>query len=46
MRDFSASFQNTVSKVLEIKIINGISLLQKNIKIKDFSIWWVAQINI
>ena len=39
LRDFSASFQHTVSKVLEIKIINSITLLQKkNIKIKDFSI--------
>ena len=39
LRDFSASFQHTVSKVLEIKILNGIKLLQKeNIKINDFSI--------
>ena len=39
MRDFSASFQHTVSKVLEIKILNSIKLLQKeNIKINDFSI--------
>ena len=39
LRDFSASFQHTVSKVLEIKILNSIKLLQKeNIKINDFSI--------
>ncbi len=39
MKDFSASFQHTVFKVLEIKIINSITLLQKkNIKINDFSI--------
>ena len=39
LRDFSASFQHTVFKVLEIKILNSIKLLQKeNIKINDFSI--------
>ena len=39
LRDFSASFQHTVLKVLEIKILNSIKLLQKeNIKINDFSI--------
>ena len=39
LRDFSASFQHTVFKVLEIKISNSIKLLQKeNIKINDFSI--------
>ena len=39
MKDFSASFQHTVSKVLEIKINNSFTLLQKkNIKINDFSI--------
>ena len=39
LRDFSASFQHTVSKVLEIKILNSIKLLQKEkIKINDFSI--------
>ena len=39
LRDFSASFQHTVSKVLEIKILNSIKLLQReNIKINDFSI--------
>ena len=39
LRDFSASFQHTVFKLLEIKILNSIKLLQKeNIKINDFSI--------
>ena len=39
LKDFSASFQHTVFKVLEIKILNSIKLLQKeNIKINDFSI--------
>ena len=39
IKDFSASFQHTISKVLKIKIINSITLLQKeNIKINDFSI--------
>ena len=39
LRDFSASFQNTVYKLFKAKLLNGMALLQKeNFKINDFSI--------
>ena len=39
LKDFSASFQYTIYKILEIKIVNSLTLLKKrNIKINDFSI--------
>ena len=39
MKDFSASFQHTISKVFEIKILNSLAQLKKdNISINDFSI--------
>ena len=38
-KDFAASFQKSISNILEIKISNAIDLLDKrNIKVKDFSI--------
>jgi N6-L-threonylcarbamoyladenine synthase len=39
LNDFSASFQHTISKVFEIKILNSLAQLKKdNISINDFSI--------
>ena len=39
LKDFSASFQHTISKVFEIKILNSLAQLKKdNISINDFSI--------
>jgi N6-L-threonylcarbamoyladenine synthase len=38
-KDFAASFQKSISNILEIKISNAIDLLDKrNIKVRDFSI--------
>ena len=38
-KDFAASFQKSISSILEIKISNAIDLLDKrNIKVRDFSI--------
>ena len=39
LKDFSASFQHTISKVFEIKIFNSLAQLKRdNISINDFSI--------